>query len=169
MLRGGGLSAEIRQALQIADGERVIASGMALDGGPDVQVHVVATSRGLYCSKWAEPIAWEHITSVQWDEPVLDLVVVVDANAPAQLHSLRLARGRKLPEAVHDRVRNSVVTSERREVAPEHWATFAARRSSTSDAITWTVVFDRANDISDPALREPADAILRELRQSLGI
>jgi hypothetical protein len=169
MLRGGGPSAEVLRALGIAEGEMVIAAGMALDGTPDQQVHVVATTRGLYCSTWTDAIAWEHISSVQWDEPVLDLVVVSDADAPAKLRSLRLARGRKLPEAVHDRVRNSVVTSERREVAPDHWATFAARRSSTNDAISWTVVFDRSSDLSDPVLRQHADAILQELRQSFGI
>jgi hypothetical protein len=51
----------------------------------------------------------------------------------------------------------------------ERGARFVARRVAGSSELRWSVVFDVGLDPADPDLRRRADAILGELRTSLGV
>ena len=77
--------------------------------------------------------------------------------------------GSALPEAVHAKVTESVIVSERLPLGDGAGALAVARRGSDDDAIWWSVVFDPGLDPTDPALRSRADAALADLRSSLGI
>lgn len=158
---------EVLRELGVARGTKIIAAGTAFGVTDQPRIHVVATMLGLYVTGWGTPLHWDLIESATWDEPVLDLVVHDEDGA--RLEQLRLDRAGNLPEAVHDRVRASVVASERWELVDGRYATFAARRRSADGDIHWTVVFDAGLDSNDPNLRAAADAIVNELRQSLGI
>lgn len=158
---------DVLRGLHVPRGAKVIAAGTAFDASGQPRVQVVATMLGLHVSGWGDPLHWECIESATWDEPLLDLVINGDNGA--RLEQLRLDRAGNLPQAVHDRVRASVVASERWELADGRFATFAARRRSADGEIHWTVVFDSGLDPNDPDLRAAADAIVNELRQSLGI
>jgi hypothetical protein len=158
---------EVLRELGVPRGARVIAAGTALGLIDQPRVQVVATLLGLHVTGWSEPLHWDRIESAAWDEPLLDLVI--NDEHGSRLEQLRLDRAGDLPAAVHDRVTASVVTSERWELADGRFATFAARRRSSDGEIHWTVVFDSGLDPNDPDLRAAADAIVNELRQSLGI
>lgn len=158
---------DVLRALGVPAGARVIAAGTAFNTGDGPRLQVVATLVGLHVTGWDEPLRWDLIESAQWDEPVLDLVIIDSRGS--RLQQLRLDRAGDLPVAVRDRVTASVVTSERVEVLEGRCATFAARRRSDDGEIHWSVVFDAGLDPNDPDLRAAADAVLAELRQSLGI
>jgi len=155
--------------LGIPAGERVVA--WAAGAGADVtQSHfAAATDRALYLQATGERLAWDQISKANWDEPVLDLVVVDEAGRPSRLVQIRLDDSRDLPAAVHDRVTASVVISERVDLGDGAAALLVARRSSDGDDIRWTVVFDPGLDPSDPALRAAATEALTRLRDALGI
>ncbi len=72
---------------------------------------------------------------------------------------------------MRDRVTDSVVISEYRELGEDAGAHFVARRKPGGglDEITWSVVFDSGLDSTDETLRSKAERILGELRSSLGI
>ena len=150
---------------QIPKGERIIARGTQQRG--DEQLSVTATNVALHTNDRA--IRWDQIESATWEEPQLHLVIRSDAGASPERITLRLVDSRSLVETVRDRVTASVVTSQRRALPSGAVATFAARRRSDDGTIGWSVVFDGNPDLSDPVLRAEADAVLADLRGSLGI
>ena len=97
-------------------------------------------------------------------------VVVLDGNdQPGRLVRVRLAVGSQLPAAVHAKVTESVVVSERLVLDGGGGALAVARRGSDDDRIRWSIVFDAGLDPTDPALRAQADQALARLRDSLGV
>lgn len=149
--------------VEIPKGERVIAKGTQLRG--DERLGAVATNVALRTPDLA--IRWDQIESATWEEPQLHLVVRSDAG-PERI-AMTLVDSRSLVETVRDRVTASVLTSQRRALPSGAVATFAARRRSDDGTIIWTVVFDGNPDLTDPVLRAEADAVLADLRGSLGI
>lgn len=158
---------ETLRALGIAKGTHVIAAGTAFASGDAPRLAVVATMVGLHVSSWPAVLRWDEIESARWDEPLIDLVIR-DGDR-ARLGQLRLDRAGGLPEAIHDRVTASVVTSEIRDLGDGVLATFVARRRSDDGSIGWTVLFDKGVDAADPGVRDAASAHLQDLRESLGI
>ena len=164
-----GLPSEVRARLGIPSGEKVVAWGSGVTGRGADAVYAVATDRALYLDATGERLPWDRINRAQWDEPMLELVVL-DANGqPDRLVRVPLGVGSALPAAVHAQVTESVVVSERLQLGDGAAALAVARRSSDQDAIWWSIVFDPGLDPRDPGLRAQADEALAELRASLGI
>ena len=82
---------------------------------------------------------------------------------------VELGRATDLPAAIHDRVTDSVIVSERADLGDGAAAMLVARRNSDVDEIWWAVVFEAGLDPKDPALITRAAAELAQLRESLGI
>lgn len=145
-------------------GERAEAAATT-DGG----VRVVVTDRALHVG--AVRVPWERVARATWDDEEGALVVVGSPGPaePAQRLVLRLTDAPRLLETVRVAVTSTVVVSRRLE-SPVHggaWAT--ARRAPGDDEVRWVVVFDPGHDPTDPARRAWADAVLAELRGSLGV
>ena len=164
-----GLPKEIRARLGIPAGERIIAWGSGVTSRGAEAVYAVATDRALYLDAGGERLPWDRINRAQWDEPMLDLVVIGVEGQPDRLVRVPLGVGSSLPAAVHAQVTESVVVSERLQLGDGVAALAVARRSSDEGTIWWSIVFDSGHDPKDPELRARADQALAELRDALGI
>jgi hypothetical protein len=162
------LSTDERRAVGIPEGERLIAWGV---GEPDEAqtTLVAATDQALYEQRSETRIPWADVIKGTWEQP--DLVVDFQEGGEIRRIRIRVGSPRELPAAVRDRVTDSVVISEYRELGEDAGAHFVARRKPGGglDEITWSVVFDSGLDSTDATLRSKADRILGELRSSLGI
>ena len=153
--------------LQVPPDERVLAWGSTDRAGGTQTVVAAATDRALYVQETGERIPWEQIVKATWDEPVLDVTRQAADGRTLPVLRVRVETPNDLPAAVRERVTDSVIVSERRDLRGGAKALFVARR--LGDDVRWTVVFDAGLDHEDPALRAAADATLAELRSSLGI
>ena len=162
------LSAQSRHDIGIPDSERVIAWGIGDMTDPD-NSYVVATDQALYEMRSGSRIAWQNVIKGTWEQP--DFVIDFQGEGGPRRLRIRLEDPRDLPAAVRDRVTDTVVISEYRELTEDAGAQFVARRSPGGglDGIGWSVVFDAGLDPADPTLRSKADQVLGELRASLGI
>lgn len=167
-MKRGRLSREVRRDLGIPESERVIAWGVGETGIPDSTL-VAATDQALYEQRTGIRIAWIDVIKGTWEQP--DFVVDFQTDCTPRRLRIALADPRDLPAAVRDRVTDTVVVSEYRELTDGAGAHFVARRSpgGGADQIRWSVVFDAGTDLADPTLRPKADQVLGELRSSLGI
>lgn len=162
------LSPQIRESMGIPEDERVIAFGV----GDSVDVdhtYVVATDEALYDQRSGTRIAWQDVIKGTWEQP--EFVIDFHGQSSPQRLRVRMDDPREIPAAVRDRVTDTVVISEYRELGEGVGAHFVARRSPGGglDEIRWSVVFDAGVDPTDPTLRSRADYVLAELRASLGI
>ncbi len=164
---GRGVPKDVLARLAIPDGEHVVAWANGVSGPSADGTHVVATDRALYGV--GERLPWDRISRAQWDEPLLEVVVLDGNDQPGRLVRVRLAVGSQLPAAVHAKVTESVVVSERLVLDGGGGALAVARRGSDDDRIRWSIVFDAGLDPTDPALRAQADQALARLRDSLGV
>lgn len=150
-------------------GERVIAWGSGPGGlDPAVPNHVLATNLALLLEQPAMRIGWDRIARAQWDDPVLDIVLVADGSERPPLVRIAVDSAADLPEAVRALVTESVVVSERLDLRPGG-ALAVARSNPRDGSVRWTVAFDAGLDPADPDVRARADAALASLRASLGI
>ena len=162
------LSPQIRESLGIPDEERVIAFGIG-DADDSERTHVVATDEALYEQRSGTRIRWQDVIKGTWERPEF-VIDFQGGGAPRRLR-IRLDDPRDIPAAVRDRVTDTVVISEYRELGDGAGAHFVARRAPGGgmDQIFWSVVFDAGLDPSDANLRSRADEVLADLRSSLGI
>ena len=168
--RPARLPGPILAMLAIPPGERVIAWGSSEQGGGTQTVVTAATERALYVQATGDRIRWEQVTKATWDDPVLEVTRLGEDGRLLPALRVRLDAPGDLPAAVRDRVTDSVVVSERRELhvgTTTGSALFVARR--LGEDVRWTVVFDAGLDHRDPALQAAADAELEALRATMGI
>ena len=166
---GGRLPGSVLALLRVGPGEKVLAWGASSAGDPTQSTVAAATDKALYLQVTGERLPWDTIIKATWDQPVLELTIDDAADDPPRELAVELEESRDLPAAVHDRVRASVVVSDRVDLGDGAGALMVARRGSDDGVIRWSVVFDAGLDPSDPALREAANAALTRLRDSLGI
>lgn len=164
------LSSQVRSLIGIGDDERVITWGIG-NQVSDEPSYVVATNKALYEQVSDQRIPWEAIAKGTWEQP--DFLIDFQAEEGSGMRRLRirLEDPRDLPAAVRDRVVDTVVISEYRELSEDAGAYFVARRSPGGgvDDIRWSVVFDAGLDPGNAELRAKADDVLEGLRSSLGI
>ena len=162
------LSASARASAGVPTGERVIAWGIGEGQDPDGS-HVVATDQALYEQRTGIRLAWQDVIKGTWEQP--DFIIDYQGIGGPRRVRIHLDDPRELPAAVRDRVTDTVVISEYREITEDAGAHFVARRAPGGglDGIGWSVVFDAGIDPADPDMRARADRVLAELRASLGI
>lgn len=167
-MKRGRLSSQARRDVGIPEGERVIAWGTGDRTDPDSSL-VVATDQALYEMRSGSTVEWQTVIKGTWEQP--DFVIDFASESGPRRLRVRLEDPRDLPAAVRDRVTDTVVISEYRDLTDNAGAHFVARRAPGGglDGITWSVVFDAGLDPNDQSLRAQADGILSELRASLGI
>lgn len=168
MKKRGRLSPQARTDAGVPDDERVITWGVGDSSKPEGSF-VIATNQALYEQSSESRIAWQDVIKGTWEQP--DFVIDYQGEAGPRRLRIRLDEPRDVPAAVRDRVTDTVVVSEYRELLESQGAHFVARRSPGGglEEIRWSVVFDSGLDSADPVMRAKADDVLGELRASLGI
>lgn len=158
-LRSLRASAEDRQALGLPEDEKVLAFALTIHHQP-----VAATRTALFLP--GRNIPWHRVAKAEWAEPFLEIVVT--AGARGELIRLEFEDPGSLPPVIRERVTDSVIVTEHRDLPNGYGATFAARRLP-GDEISWTVTFDSGVDPTDPVNQAQATEVLSELRSTLGV
>lgn len=162
------MPSNLKQRLHIPDGERLLAWGSGpLPAGSTG--YLAATDRALYVEATGAAYGWDEVGRAAWEEPVLDLELLMPGGGAGPRLRLVVEDSGDLPSAVHDRVTASVIVSERVEVAEGVKARMVARRAFDDGPVRWSVVFDAGVDAADPVLQAQARAALADLRSALGI
>lgn len=165
-LRREAVPEQVREQLTLAPSERVLV-GAAGAGG-----WVVATTHSLWLPVRTrlERIGWEQVDSAGWDEDdgVLRVVQAAPLGGKARQWVVRLEDARDLLLVVKERVRATMVLSRRLELAPGRGVSIVARRPPGTDVLAWTVSVDGGVDVDDPAVRQPIEHALRELKAQVG-
>lgn len=157
----GGLPAEVRRSLDLGRRERVLALASTTDGD-----YVVATDRAVHLPGPGgyERLPWERVENAEWYEAGLRLRVLGDRRLRTQVVEAPGA----LPEVVRERVRATIVVSERARLAGDRGVLVVGRRRPGGDELSWSLVFDRGLDPDDPRVRAAAEDALRLVREQTG-
>jgi hypothetical protein len=161
--RRSRLPADVRAALPLTQGERVLAAGRCTD-----DTWAVATERALLVGE--SRVDWADIAHAEWDHEASVLRVDLlrtTGGAPAS-RQLALDEPGFLPETVHERVTASIVTSRHVPIRGRAGVRVIARRVAGSDELRWQLVLDRGLDPDDPQVQALAQAALTDLRRELG-
>jgi len=156
------LPANVRHALALEPGERVLAHAATPTGG-----HVVATDRALHLAPYLHEtvrLPWQRVDRAGWDET--DLWVL---GTDGTEHRVTVPVPGLLPETVRERVTASIVASRYVRLGGRGGVRLVARRAPGDDVLEWEFVFDRGLDPDDPGLRALAEQALEEVRRSLGV
>lgn len=175
--RQAAVPAEVRDALVLEPGERVLAvagvSAMAStgDAGPAAP-YVVATDRALHIPEAAPGgrltrIPYESIAKVSWDGDLATLTVLLPD--PGGRLDLPLAQPGYVPETVRERVQSTIVYSQHVPLDGRRGVLVSARRPPGAGETRWVVVFDAGLDRTDPLVRARAERAVAELRAQTGI
>lgn len=150
--------AEVRDGLTLEAGERPLAFARTPDGP------VVATDRALHLPG-GHRLPWERVEFASWTEGVLR----VAETGTGVAHRLPMDEPGGLPDAVHERVRSTIVISDHVPLLGPKGVRIVARRPHGGDEIAWTLVFDEGLDPADPGLRAEAEQALHNLRHQTGL
>lgn len=165
--RRSSLPQEVRDALALVPGERVLAAAQTPDGW------LVATTDALWLADRAGPsrLGWESVDTATWDRDAAVLTVVRAAGLGQRTRSwrVRVDGDRDLLLVVKERVRATVLTSRRVSVDGRRGATVVARRPPRGDDVTWAVAVDPGIDPDDVLVRAAVDQAKAELRRDLGL
>jgi hypothetical protein len=152
------LPPEVRTALALRPGERVLSRARTADDG-----YAVATTEALHLPGGVR-LPWHRVDKATWDEEGVS-VTMTDRAA----HRAALPDPGLLPETVRERVTASIMASRHVRLDPRGGVRLVARRVPGTDEPRWDFVFDAGLDPADPGLRALAEQALEEMRRSLGI
>lgn len=164
-----GLPEEIRAALPLEPGERILASARMTRGR-----YVVATDRALLVPGTGSfaRLPWWRIVAARWDADSRTLHVDADADtglpeSTRQRDSLRfpLSDEGSVPEAVRERVQSSIVVSRHVPLVGRAGVRIVARRGPQFSGLRWSTTFDPGVDERDPEIQSAARAALDEVRR----
>ena len=168
LLRRPSLPDDVRAALGLARGERVLASGRLTDGW------AVATTRRLAVVPEGDAGAgalrrpWTDVSAGRLDPDAETLTVEwVDGAAPAVLH-LADARDVHFPAAFRQCVDSSVVHSEGVTLADRSVVRVVLRRDGDGRLFT-QVMGPGTVDLTDPATADAVDAAEARVREAAGL
>ncbi len=158
--------AEVRAAVPLARGERVLAACRSGDDG----AHLVASDRALYVvgvagvRRWR----WDLIDRAGWQPPLLLLTAREQDDGPLHSEDLPADPDSAVPAVVRERVTNSILINNRVDV-PGGSARLVARRDSDTGELRWRVVFGSGVTEDDPRVQQRVAAELADLRSRLGV
>lgn len=161
VLGRGRVPAEIRDRLALQRRERFLAS--AASGDSD---HLVATDQALHVPSGDgyERIGWERVEQAEWAESELNLRLLGERGA----RTYPVDKPGPLPELVQERVTASIVVNERVVLDGQRGVRVLARKRPDTEELSWSLVFDRGLDPSDPHVRKAAEDALATIRDQTG-
>ena len=162
--RGTRLPDQVRESLDLAHGEQVLAAAPDATGG-----WVVATDAALFVG--SRRVGWESIARAAWDDDSSVLTVEAMRSADERPQVLRpvLPEPGFVPETVRERVESSIVATRRVRVRAGVGLRVVARAVPRSDELLWQVVLDPGLDVEDPQVQAASDGATAELRRELGV
>ncbi|MGJ7440667.1 hypothetical protein [Aquipuribacter sp. MA13-6] len=166
-LRPVRLPAAVQQAAGLGDGERVLAVS-AVDGGwtfaTTHALHVVTTLADGGAPDTARRVAWTDVRSATTvpSERVLDVLLVDGARWSVPVGT----KPGRLPEAVRERVQNSVVHSRFVEVRRNKGVHVVARRTPEED-VSVQVAVDEGVDATGEDVKAQVEQVRREMTAEL--
>lgn len=153
-------------ALDLEQGERVLASGRAASGEP-----VVATDRRLFLPEAGgfRPIAWDGVENASWstEEQALFVTETAVAGGRPRRHRIGLEGGGRLLDVIREQVTASVVISRYVPVDAERGIRVTGRRRPAGDGLHWVVTPDAGVDVTDPQVRSRVDAAVAAVRSEV--
>ncbi len=166
-LRRAVLPDALRRAVELAPGDRILASAELVDG-----YWGVATRRQLaVLDADARMIAggpWCDVDRAAFD-PVTGTVAIswVEGQAPT---AMEIANPKRLAlvQTVRERVQWSVVLSESVEIGPERYVKVAVRRDGDGSLFS-QVVADEGVDLDNPEIAAKVDAAELRVRSASGL
>ena len=127
---------------------------------------LVATPTGLH--REAGVLPWTQVAHVTFQPPVLVLNEVAEVDGAGQAHRFDLAEDAGLAQVVRAQVTSSVAWSDVRRLAPKGKVRIVGRRRPGRDDLLWQTVWLDGTDPDDPLLRAQAEALVADLRATLG-
>lgn len=167
--RTESVPSEVRDRLDLSDGERMLASGQSTGGS-----WFAGTDRCLYiaASDAVIRLPWERVERATWDRDSSELVVeeVAEFGESHPRHTALLGDPRRLLELVRERVTASVLLTRHVPVAGSRGIKVVARRSPlrTGD-VEFSYVLADGLDPDGEAVLEAGRRGVAELRADLGI
>ena len=153
-----------RPEVAVGPGESVLAWAESDDG------RVIAGSRdAVYLDGVRLP--WEDVEAADWDRDTdrFRLSEVGSWGEPRVEHVFTIAEPGRLLELVRERVTASVVLQWHVAVTGRRGLRVIARRAPRGDRpVRWLYEYDEGIDPDDPAVREVAEAALRDAQAEVG-
>lgn len=158
------LPAEVRAALDLDRGDRVLAHGRLEDGS-----WAVATAASLVRSDGTSTAAcsWTDVDRGSWDPTSATLTVTWVDGSPPLVLTVADPRRTALMRVFRERVQASVVMSETVTLGPGLTARVAVRKDLHGNLVT-QVVGDAGADMSDPLVQAAVRSALARLRSASG-
>lgn len=152
--------------VELARGERVLASDVTTDGSP-----VVATNHRILlpASDGLTSIGWANVERATFDRES-DLLTVIETasmGSRPRRYRLRIDGAPTLLDVIREQVKASVILSRHVPIADGKSVRISGRRRPDTGALTWTVTADAGLDVADPAVRGRIDAALASVRAEL--
>lgn len=161
------VSGELRDALMLAEGERVLATAFSADGSS-----VVATDDAVYLPTHAghRRVGWEQVDRAGWEHEQGMLWVLETAPLGSRPHrsSVHVEDAGDVVDVVRERVNATVVISRHVPIEGDRGVRVVGRRPPRQDALTWTVAVDRGVDVTDPHVLSVVEAAVVEIRSQVG-
>ncbi|ADG87911.1 hypothetical protein TBS_01670 [Thermobispora bispora] len=152
------LPGEVRAALALERGERVLTHARTSDGG-----HCVATTQALHLPGGVR-LPWHLVDRATWTEEALTVTMT-----DGRVHRVPVAEPGLLPETIRERVTATIVVSQYVSLGDRGGVRLIARRVPGYDLPRWEFLFDPGLDPADPGLRALAEQALEDVRRSLGV
>ncbi|ACZ21342.1 hypothetical protein Sked_14030 [Sanguibacter keddieii DSM 10542] len=158
------LPADVRAALDLDRGDRVLAHGRLEDGS-----WAVATAASLIRSDGTSTAAcsWTDVDRGAWDPTTATLTVTWVDGSPPLVLTVADPRRTALMRVFRERVQASVVMSETVALGPGLTARVAVRKDLHGNLVT-QVVGDAGADMSDPLVQAAVRSALARLRSASG-
>ncbi len=167
------LPSVVRQALELARGERVLA--FALDD--NTGAHVVATTYALTVVS-STPVSstavrslrrrWLSVDAGEWEPETATLTVTWADGKRAGQWSFR-DQPTRLPETVRERVQTSVVISTRLTLGDRRSGRVAIRQDFATDELISQTILGRFTRADDPEVQAHVKAALAHLKDQVGL
>jgi hypothetical protein len=174
---GSRLPADVRTALDLRRGDRVLAHASTRGGS-----YVVATATALYLPARrtavdpAEPAApgfarlpWERIEHATWQDGRLNVHMTDREAGSGADYSVGLTEPGSVPETVRERITSTIVVDHPARLPGGGRLRITGRRTAGGDELRWAFVFEAGLDPTDPGLRAQAEQLLEELRRQTGL
>ena len=131
---------------------------------------MVATDHALHTGGIRLP--WSCVVHAAWeraDDILVVETVAGEPDVPAGTWRLPLDQPGSLPAVVRERVMDSIVVTERVQLAGAAGVRVVARRIPGSTDLAWQLVLDEGLDPTDRQVRAGAEAALKAVRASTGL
>jgi hypothetical protein len=172
-MRAGRLPAEVRAALTLGQGDRLLAQAATRGGS-----YAVASTAALHLPDSQGGfvrLPWERIEQASWAEGLLR--VREQGGGSAAEYLVGLTEPGAVPETVQERITATIVVSHYGQLPGGGGVRIVGRRGLVAGPPTvrgtvelrWSFVFDPGLDPNDPGLLAQAEQLLENLRRQTGL